>query len=64
LVPIEPLEEVVQRQARLKANAEIAENSRVVHFVLGESVPRPGEADEAHITVLAHHLIDRHGLWH
>ena len=63
LVPIEPLEDVVRRQAHLKAIAEIAEDSRVVHFVFGESLSRSPEADEAQINVLAHHLIDSHGLW-
>jgi hypothetical protein len=63
LVPIEPLEEIVRCQARLKAAAEIAENSPIVQFLLGEPAPRTEEAKEAYITVLAQHLIDRHGLW-
>jgi predicted DNA-binding mobile mystery protein A len=64
LVPIEPLEEVVRRQARLKAVDELAANSRTARFLLGDSAPRTGEVSGAHITVLAHHLIDRPGLWH
>ena len=64
LVPIEPLEEIVQLQARVKARKELAENSRLAHFLLGESDPLTAEANEAQITVLAHHLIDRPGLWH
>jgi predicted DNA-binding mobile mystery protein A len=64
LVPIGPLEDIVRRQARLKAANELAENSRTARFLLGESASITAEANEARITVLAHHLIDRHGLWH
>ena len=63
VVPIEPLEEIVLRQARLKAMQELAENSRTVRFLFGDSVAMSSEANEAHITVLAHYLTDRHGLW-
>ena len=63
VVPIEPLEEIVLRQARRKAMQELAENSRTVRFLFGDSVAMSSEANEAHITVLAHYLTDRHGLW-
>src|SRR5580704_18299082 len=64
LVPIEPLEDIVRRQARLKATNELAENSRTARFLLGESASITAETHEARITVLAHHLIDGPGLWH
>lgn len=63
LVPVEPLEDIVRCQARLKATVEIAEGSHTVQFLLGRPAPGTEEAKEAYITVLAHHLIDRHGLW-
>ena len=63
LVPIEPLEEVVRRQAYLKAVDELAANSHTARFLLDDCALRAGEVSEAHITVLAHHLIDRPGLW-
>jgi hypothetical protein len=63
VVPIEPLEEIVLRQARLKATQELAKNSPTVRFLLGDSDALSSEANEAHITVLAHHLTDRRGLW-
>jgi hypothetical protein len=63
VVPIEPLEEIVRRQARLKATQELAENSRTARYLFGDSVAISSEANEARIIVLAHHLTDRHGLW-
>jgi hypothetical protein len=58
------IEGIVRCQARLKATNELAENSRTARFLLGESASITAEANEARITVLAHHLIDGPGLWH
>jgi hypothetical protein len=58
------IEGIVRCQARLKATNELAENSRTARFLLGESASITAEANEAQITVLAHHLIDHPGIWH
>lgn len=64
LVPDESLDEIVRRQAHQRATRELAACSSAAQLLLGEAAARAGDGnDDAYITVLAHHLTDRPGLW-
>ena len=59
-VPNEPLEEMVQRQARLRAQAEV---DAVTHtMALEDQVPEPGVLD-ALVNEMAERFVDERHLW-
>ena len=59
-VPNEPLEEMVQRQARLRAQAEV---DAVTHtMALEDQVPEPGVLD-ALVKEMAERFVDERHLW-
>lgn len=59
-VPNEPLEDMVQRQARLRAQAEV---DAVAHtMALEDQTPEPGALD-AQVEELAEHFVDGRHLW-
>ena len=59
-VPNEPLEEMVQRQARLRAQAEV---DAVTHtMALEDQVPEPGVLDSL-VTEMAERFVDERHLW-
>jgi len=59
-VPNEPLEEMVQRQARLRAQAEV---DAVTHtMALEDQVPEPGVLDSL-VKELAERFVDERHLW-
>ena len=59
-VPNEPLEEMVQRQARLRAQAEV---DAVTHtMALEDQVPEPGVLD-ALVQEMAERFVDERHLW-
>ena len=59
-VPDEPLEDMVQRQARLRAQAEV---DAVAHtMALEDQVPDPGVIN-AHVEELAERFVDGRHLW-
>jgi predicted DNA-binding mobile mystery protein A len=59
-VPNEPLEDMVQRQARLRAQAEV---DVVTHtMALEDQVPEPGVVD-AEVEELAKRFVDGRHLW-
>ena len=59
-VPNEPLEEMVQRQARLRAQAEV---DAVTHtMALEDQVPEPGVLDDL-VTEMAERFVDERHLW-
>ena len=59
-VPNEPLEDMVQRQARLRAQAEV---DAVTHtMALEDQVPEPGVLD-AQVKELAERFVDGRHLW-
>ena len=59
-VPNEPLEQMVQRQARLRAQAEV---DAVTHtMALEDQVPEPGVLDSL-VTEMAERFVDERHLW-
>jgi predicted DNA-binding mobile mystery protein A len=59
-VPNEPLEEMVQRQARLRAQAEV---DAVTHtMALEDQVPEPGVLDDL-VKEMAERFVDERHLW-